>query len=286
MLSAISFVNSLPSTQRRVFRSHSPLSLISSWTIAGNKVLYLSRNPKDVSVSLWLRALTPLPPSGSSSPPSPAYDGPFSHFLSRVFLPGRAPGGDWYSHVISYVTASHWQSFVDREGGGGAPPVGSDDSSYPGSLTAELFHLSYEAFQAAPVEGVFGVGEFLGVSLNQLSDARCKTVKDLAGLSAMRDEEKRKGVRGGGADGGAAALKKKLLGRGGVGGWKDFFTVRQNETFHVMHDRRMKARRGEGVLMIDFEESGESKLAKKQAEETDELFETLGSENDKTCSLM
>lgn len=289
-LSALSYVNGLPTTKRRIFRSHSPLPLISSWTTFGNKVVYLSRNPKDVSVALWFRSLAPL-----SLRPSPVYDGPFSHFLSRIFLKGHASGGDWYSHVLPYVHTSNWQSFAESGDGGAASLATRRDApagGAPGVLKADLFHLWYEAFAASPSEGVFGVGEFIGCKASELSKTRCRAISELTALSAMQEEEKRKGVvgwgtasaskEGGGAD--KEVKKGSVLAMGGVGGWKDFFTVRQNESFDAIHEKKIKSWRAEGLLRVDFDQSN---CTKNQVDEIDIFNQALESgENVKTCRVM
>ncbi|GMH98693.1 hypothetical protein TrVE_jg457 [Triparma verrucosa] len=256
---AIARINAMPETKPRTFKSHAPLDFIKLWTTAKSAVIYLARNPKDVAVSLWHH---------SRSKTSFGYEGPFSHFLDKIFLSGRAESGSWWGHVGTYFAAENWQAVVEGE-------EDNDDS------TPRLFCLWYEAMLRTPAEAVQGISDFVG---HKVSMVKAEEIAQECSFSAMKKSELANGVKGcnieqdGGHEGDVNNAAGSQIRKGGVGGWKDYMTVRQNERFDKIHHRQLERGNTAGLghnLMIDF---GDQKFDSK-ADKMLEMLEGGGPES-------
>ena len=207
-------INAMPETKPRTFKSHAPLDFIKLWTTDKSAVIYLARNPKDVAVSLWHH---------SRSKTSFGYDGPFSHFLDKIFLSGRAESGSWWGHVGTYFAAENWQAVVEGE-------EDNDDS------TPRLFCLWYEAMLRTPAEAVQGISDFVGYKVSMV---KAEEIAQECSFSTMKKSELANGVKGcnieqdSGHEGDVNNVAGSQIRKGGVGGWKDYMTVRQNEVRQV-----------------------------------------------------
>ena len=89
-------INAEPTSRPRCFKSHSSLGVLEPLVTAKGKVIHIARNPKDVAVSMWHHARSK----------NFGYEGPFEHFLEKMFMPGHVESGSWWDFVLPYCHAS------------------------------------------------------------------------------------------------------------------------------------------------------------------------------------
>ncbi|PAA54569.1 hypothetical protein BOX15_Mlig031048g3 [Macrostomum lignano] len=86
----------------RVLNCHMRCSILPQRLVAGNKIIYVVRNPKDTAVSLYHHV---------AGIDDYEYKGSFKGFLG-LFENGTMDAGSWFSHTRDFLTA------MAREGGG------------------------------------------------------------------------------------------------------------------------------------------------------------------------
>ncbi|XP_077991763.1 sulfotransferase 1E1-like [Glandiceps talaboti] len=199
-------------TSPRFFMTHIPLDLLPSPSSA--KVIYLARNPKDVLVSWYAMGLL-LDPGRSPEKTRQVFDQTVDGFITGTLPMGL---GLWHEHVLSW-----WKR---REGD-------------------RVLFLKYEDMKRDLRTSVQKIAEFIGKSPSpELIDK----IVHLATFETMKQnpppdhEFLAKAVKLKVEPGGSALLRS-----GKVGGWKDHFTVAQNEHFDQHYKKWME---GSG---LDFE---------------------------------
>eukprot|EP00904_Undaria_pinnatifida_P001158 jgi/Undpi1/11042/HiC_scaffold_30.g13342.m2 len=138
------------------------------------------------------------------------YEGEFSDML-RFFAEGRCENGSWFDHVLEWYEASK----ADPE---------------------HIMFLRYEDLLADAPAGVKKIADFVGIDT---TPEIIEKVVAASSISAMKSNSK-------------ANTQKDLnhLRKGGAGGWRDVFTVRQSEAFDALYRQQME---GSGLEM-DFGE--------------------------------
>jgi hypothetical protein len=134
--SELSRINALPINAPRVFKSHAPFEYIQQWTTDKSKVLYLSRNPKDLAYCDYEATRCN---NLSAAPPLT-----LNHYLKKIFVRANSIGGDWWDHALTFSSKYNYVAVT-------GPEEGSPD----------LFTLSYENMYANMKEGVEGIRSFV-----------------------------------------------------------------------------------------------------------------------------
>lgn len=146
----------------------------------------------------------------ASNKPTNAFVGSFSDMLA-CFVKGRCNNGLWFKHVLEWWEAAN----ADPE---------------------HVLFLTYEQMLADPQEQIRKIADFAGIDCT--AETIAKTVEGST-LAAMRKNPKANIYQG------VPHLRK-----GGAGGWRDIFTVRESEAFDDIYRQHMK---GSGLKM-DFGE--------------------------------
>eukprot|EP00904_Undaria_pinnatifida_P003263 jgi/Undpi1/12938/HiC_scaffold_7.g02604.m1 len=138
------------------------------------------------------------------------FSGDFSDML-QCFVIGRCENGLWFDHVLEWWAAAK----ADPE---------------------HVLFLHYEDMVADPQKNIQRIADFSGIKCTP--EILAKTVA-ASTLSAMKKDPK-------------ANIRPGMdhLRKGGAGGWRDSFTVRQSEAFDKIYHQQMK---GCGLTM-DFGE--------------------------------
>eukprot|EP00904_Undaria_pinnatifida_P003266 jgi/Undpi1/12940/HiC_scaffold_7.g02606.m1 len=131
------------------------------------------------------------------------------------FVNGRCNNGSWFNHVLEWWGAAN----ADPE---------------------HVLFLRYEDMLADPEDHIRRIADFAGISYT--TETLAKTIAG-SKLSAMKKNPK-------------ANIRPETmhLGKGGKGGWRDCFTVRQSEAFDKIYREQMKGSNltmdfGEGLVM-------------------------------------
>ncbi|GMH46404.1 hypothetical protein TrRE_jg732 [Triparma retinervis] len=131
----IAKINKTGKDKVRVFYSHLPIQFLQPLTNSKSKIIYLSLNPKDVALTSY-----------QSSSSAGEFTGPFSSYLTSVFLPsGLANYGNYWSHVQGYVASAVYGNVVDED-----------------EEMRDVFQVWGENLAANVDEGVEGIREFTG----------------------------------------------------------------------------------------------------------------------------
>ncbi|CAM9306503.1 unnamed protein product, partial [Laminaria digitata] len=138
------------------------------------------------------------------------YEGDLSDML-RFFAEGRCENGSWFDHVLEW----HEASKADPE---------------------HIMFLRYEELLADAPASVKKIADFVGI---ETTPEIVKKVVAASSISAMKSNAKTNPLK---------ALNH--LRKGGAGGWRDVFTVRQSEAFDALYRVQME---GSGLEM-DFGE--------------------------------
>jgi hypothetical protein len=243
-------VNANP--KRRCFKSHSPLGILEPLITSQGKVIHVARNPRDISVSMWHHTRSK----------SFGYEGPFDHFVRKLYLPGNVESDSWWDFVIPYCAATkRWEAYnseSNRNSDGSdlsvpAPPPASPSSAPAPSLPSppkknytQIMTVWYEEIKESPVEMILRVAEFLNCSLTR-SDA--ERIAQCCSLEVMREAEQSSGLKlstrvvlgkkaGEGEEGGSGTTTEvcgNQIREGKVGGWKKYFTEDLLEEFNAHH---------------------------------------------------
>ncbi|XP_077991026.1 sulfotransferase 1C4-like [Glandiceps talaboti] len=201
-------------TSPRFLMTHVPFDWLP--TLSNAKVIYLARNPKDVLVSFYYMALV-AEQSGSVAENSQIFERTFQDFVSGTLPLDR---GLWHAHVLSWWKRRNeakvlFMKYEDmkRDLRASIQKIAEFIGKNPSpELVDKIVHLTtFETMKQNPPPD----HEFVG---------RCFNVKTKPGESV-------------------------LIRKGKVGGWKDHFTVAQNEYFDENYKKWME---GSG-LDFDFE---------------------------------
>ena len=261
-------INSIPDHVRRVFRSNASLDYLKRWTTPKNKLVYLTRNPKDVSVSMWHKVRTNQHFS--------IYKGDYSHFLENVFFPGRCVGGQWQAHTSDYWNKYCFDSLSGKE-------AAEENSG------AEVYVISYEQLSEQPIDGVMGIAEFLEV---KLTNVKAREVSQRCTFKIMQKVETDKLEEGSfnvnelaGSVYSPSSLTFRL---GHIGNWMDYMSVRENQRFDLLHSIILKRIGDVGDLNVNFgDEYDKSGKKSKGAKKHEDILEQLEATDDQsTCSIM
>ncbi|CAN0199736.1 unnamed protein product [Scytosiphon promiscuus] len=195
-------INSTPN--RRFFKSHSNLKQLPVGSAKGLKVIYVARNPKDVSVSLFHHARNKQKFSGDQSD------------MIRRFVQGRrvkqrCENGSWFNHVLEWWEAAQ----ADPE---------------------HILFLQYEGMLQEPEEHIKKIADFAGIK--HTPEIISKTAASST-IGAMRQNPKIN-IR----------PDENHFRKGGAGGWRDVYTVKESEAFDEIYREEME---GSGLTM-DFGE--------------------------------
>eukprot|EP00903_Cladosiphon_okamuranus_P015917 g14702.t1 len=190
---------------KRFFKSHANLKQLPVGTAKGLKVIYVARNPKDVSVSLYHHA---------RNKQNEAFIGDESYMIG-CFVQGRCENGSWFNHVLEWWEAAK----ADPE---------------------HVLFLHYEAMLSEPEAHVRKIAQFAGIEHTPETIAKTTTATS---LEAMKKNPKAN-IRPG----------QQHLRKGGAGGWRDVYTVRESELFDEIYRKEMegtglKMDFGEGLVM-------------------------------------
>ncbi|CAN0329358.1 unnamed protein product [Pylaiella littoralis] len=133
----------------------------------------------------------------------------------RCFVQGKHMNGPWFDHVLEWWEAAN----ADPE---------------------HILFLHYEAMLAAPQEHIRKIADF--ASIDHTPEILEKATA-ASSLSAMKRNLKAN-----------INESNKNLRKGGAGGWRDVFTVRQSEAFDKIYEEEMRASGlrmdfGEGLIM-------------------------------------
>jgi hypothetical protein len=248
--------------RRRCFKSHSPLGILEPLMTSQGKVIHVARNPRDISVSMWHHTRSK----------SFGYEGPFDHFVRKLYLPGHVESGGWWDFVIPYCMATkRWETYrcqsaneTDPSDATSTPPPASSSCPAPVPLPlkknyTQVMTVWYEDIKASPVEIILRVAEFLNCSLTRPDAER---IAQCCSLEAMREAEQSSGLKlstrvvlgtkateEGGA-GSATEVCGNQIREGKVGGWRKYFTADLLEEFNAHHDRECQRYQAEekGIL--------------------------------------
>ncbi|XP_069135436.1 amine sulfotransferase-like [Argopecten irradians] len=200
----IDMLDKLPSP--RLFASHMTFDRLPRQVREGKgKAFVVSRNPKDVAVSLFLflQKLTKTD-----------FHGSWEGFL-RFYAEGKMVYGSWFDTLFAWEKTK---------------------TTYKGD---NLMYLVYEDMKQDLLSDVTKMASFLGVTydkefLEEVTD-RC-TFKTMAKtiMEEIKPQEQDFIKR--------VSEEKKLpiYRKGEVGDWKNYFTVAQSETFDKIYEERMK----------------------------------------------
>ncbi|CAB1115455.1 AST [Ectocarpus sp. CCAP 1310/34] len=193
--------------ERRFFKSHANLKQLPVGTAKGVKVIYVARNPKDVSVSLYHHV---------RNKQRNVFDGDESDMI-RCFVQGRrvCENGSWFNHVLEWWEAA--QADPDH-----------------------VLFLHYENLLRDPEENIRKIAQFAGIEHTPKTIA--KTIQ-ASTIDAMR-QNATVNTRPG----------ENHFRKGGAGGWRDVYTVRESEAFDQIYMEQMegtglKMDFGEGLVM-------------------------------------
>eukprot|EP00903_Cladosiphon_okamuranus_P008699 g8335.t1 len=194
------------SPDRRFMKSHANLKLLPVGKAKGLKVIYVARNPKDVSVSLYHHARNKR---------WHGFVGDERYMIS-CFVKGRCVNGSWFNHVLEW-----WEAAT-------ADPE-------------HVLFLHYEGMLAEPEAHIRKIAEFAGIE--HTDETIAKTVAATS-IDAMKRNPKANLYR----------ASEQHIRKGGAGGWRDVYTVRESEAFDEIYLKEMegtglKMDFGEGLVM-------------------------------------
>ncbi|CAN0392624.1 unnamed protein product, partial [Ascophyllum nodosum] len=131
--------------------------------------------------------------------------------MIRFFVQGRCENGLWFNHVLEWWEAAN----ADPE---------------------HILFIKYESMLAAPEEHIRKIADFAGI--RHTPDIIAKTAA-ASSFNAMKKNPKAN-----------VYDENRQVRKGGAGGWRDMFTVRESEEFDKIYSGEMK---GSGLTM-DFGE--------------------------------
>lgn len=185
----------------RLYISHFPLKYLPEQLAEKGRIICVFRNPKDLAVSFYNLLIKVN---------FADFTGSFGDFL-KLFLNGDLPGGTWFGHV------KEWEKDIE---------VNNAKSILP---------IYYEDMKQDLRGHVETIAQFLGLPKNnELYDniTRKCTFKN---LNAEKKKNVPEVVQNFSKD-----KSNYLYWKGEVGGWKNWFTVAQNEEFNSIYQSEMK----------------------------------------------
>ncbi|XP_077990966.1 sulfotransferase 1E1-like [Glandiceps talaboti] len=198
----------------RFFMTHVPLAWLPCLTNA--KVIYLARNPKDILVSMYFMTRCLVPEH------TPETDRQLFDQVVHAFVTGPIPleHGMWFEHVLPW-----WQRR-------------NEDN---------VLFLKYEDMRRDLTSAIKKIAEYIGKSP---SPEVLDKIVNLSTFETMKrspppDHE----ILGNAMNLNFKSGESVLIRKGKVGGWKDHFTVAQNEYFDQNYKKWIE---GSG-LDFDFE---------------------------------
>lgn len=212
-------VNNEPETRIRCFKSHSPISLLEPLVTSKGKVIHVARNPKDVAVSMWHH---------SRSKKLFKYDGPFDHFLEKMYMTGDVESGSWWEFVIPYIKATERYNEYSLKD--------------PNTPVTSIKTVWYEDLLQNPEKLIKEIAEFVN---HPITEERAREICEACSFNNMREAEAKNGLNlsGGkvvseGEKGNRFNVSSSHIRQGGAGGWKEYFTVGQNERFNRFNQKQ------------------------------------------------
>jgi aryl sulfotransferase len=235
----ISQINNIPT--RRCFKTHSPLGILEPLLTSQGKVIHVARNPKDVSVSMWHHTRTKLF----------AYDGPYEHFVEKLFLTGEVESGSWWEYVNPFFQAS--KRYMKS----------CQDPSRTSNPFTSVLTVWYEDLQFHPRETLFEIAEFLEISL---SDSRADEILNLCSLQTMKENEMSNGliygakiIPGSASSGTKEEPSRNQIREGKVGGWAGYLSEELNRVFDERHEQEVAKFEANGEAAVEEEQDPKMK---------------------------
>eukprot|EP00939_MAST-03C_sp_MAST-3C-sp1_P005315 g5315.t1 len=194
-------LNNVPKNRRRIFKTHCPYGIVKSWCTTtkggeGSKCIFVVRDPRDVAVSAWHHTRTK----------NFKYEGPFDHFVNKMFLRGKIECGDWFLFTKECVQVAN----MDKK---------------------NVLLLKYENMVANPRGAVEQIASFLGAKLRK---GVVESIVSKTSFDTMKKAEKKGGLRvpgwphrvlkGAAGIGDAKVPSKSHIRRGGGGKWRSYFS--------------------------------------------------------------
>ena len=177
---------------------------------------------QDVAVSMWHH----------SRSKNFGYEGPWEHFLEKLFLSGEVESGSWWDFVIPYLLCEK----------GVRDCYGLDGVAV---LAEQVMTVWYEDLLEDPEREVLRMASFLGVNdVGESMEVKAANIVDACSFSALKSREQKGGLRltnriavadFSAKEGSATSICRSHIRKGGSGGWKDYFTADQEESFQKVH---------------------------------------------------
>ncbi|XP_077979568.1 sulfotransferase 1A1-like [Glandiceps talaboti] len=217
-------VTKIPSP--RIFNSHLRQEFLPTQIESKKpKIIYCARNPKDVAVSLYWFNQTMLQQHEEGPFPGDQYND-FNNFLpDYIEFKGRThavnyDGSKWHKHVLTWWNRRH------------------DDN---------VLFLKYEDMIRDLKTSVLDIAQFLNV---QLSDEAAGRIAEHCSFGSMK--KNKLAVRSNFCTSMLNVVPEEqspFVRKGGVGGWKTYFTVAQSEHFDSVYRDWLK----DSDLKMEFE---------------------------------
>lgn len=190
---------------RRLLGSHlSPHQLdVKKLTDKKVKIVYVLRNPKDTLVSFY-HFMKKMPPFQNEPLKGMMTDWPtfYKHYMNGAFPMDYERGGNYLDHVLL------WHELRDECG---------------------IHFLYYEDLKKDFDGEARKLAAYIGA---HLSEEKLKEIGEKCTVASMRKNyEEREGFQG--------QFAGHFIRKGGVGGWKDMFTVAQSEEWDKMVDDKL-----------------------------------------------
>ncbi|KAL3857239.1 hypothetical protein ACJMK2_011931 [Sinanodonta woodiana] len=197
-------IDSLPNP--RILNTHLPPAMLPVEMFQKNcKILFLVRDPRDVSVSLFYHF------KGSKIE---NYNGPWDNFL-EMFLDGKVPFGSMFEYI------ELWELFLQQN-----PDI-------------PLLVVHYEDLKKNTAEGIKRVSDFLKIPLEASTVQAIEANVDFQHLKKnehlIYSEDMKKNL--------FKDEQLSVFRKGIVGDWKNHFTDAQSEAFNARFQERMKKSR-------------------------------------------
>ena len=214
---------------RRVWKTHSQSHQVpwkggvNQGVPKGARIIVVTRNPKDVAVSLYHHA--------KDVDVFNYEKGDWSHFVDHLFANGLVESGDfWFClqnpNPRSYAAVFTFLTFYFRGWHGGWLQAAKSLSS------SEIMFCSFEDMLEEPAKIILLLADFCGINTSpHIIDeiVQATTHSSMKAQFAAVDAEKlKKGMR----------VKKNHIRKGKKGGWRETFTVAQNDKFDRLHRKR------------------------------------------------
>jgi hypothetical protein len=181
----------------------------------------LSTFSQDVAVSMWHHTCSK----------NFGYDGPFEHFLEKLFVTGEVESGAWWDFVLPYVNCEN-STAIDKSAG----VVLTSD---------QVLTVWYEDLMDDPLRELNRMANYLDISFSD-TGLSASDIIERCSFSAMKNREKTGGLRLPGKlavadsseeNGSNESVCKNHIRKGGKGGWRKYFTSEQEIAFDAAHEK-------------------------------------------------